>query len=256
MGISSIVSIFVVMKVKTWIAAAVFAAGVVAACLVYVGSHHVGVKSIDVDADRFPVRGLDLSSHNGDVDFDRIVGDSIDFVMLKATEGTTFKDPRFHINYRAARRAGVKAVGAYHFFRFDTDGEMQAINFLNSLQGKTLDLPAVVDLEQWSNPEGIPTADIVKRLRDMTGYLERNGHNVMFYTNKNGYEKFIRGRFDGYPLWICSFTDPPLGDGNDRWALWQYSHQGWTEACGSKVDLNTFNGSRDEWLSWLKASTF
>lgn len=246
---------FAVMKVKIWIATIVFAAGVIAACIFFVNTRRA-VKAVNVDEDMFPVRGFDLSSHNGDIDFERIAGDSIDFVMLKATEGTSFKDPRFHSNYLKARKAGIKAVGAYHFFRFDTDGEMQAINFLNSLRGKTLDLPAVIDLEEWSNPAGIPTDDIVKRLRAMIGCLERNGHNVMFYTNKDGYERFLKERFEEFPLWICSFTDPPLDDGNTRWSLWQYSHQGWTEACSSEVDLNTFNGSHEEWQNWLKASTF
>lgn len=242
------------MKVKIWIATIVFVAGVIAACLLFVNTRHT-VRSVDVDEKMFPVRGMDLSSHNGDIDFDRIARDSIDFIMLKATEGTSFKDPRFHTNYRKARNAGIKAVGAYHFFRFDTDGEMQAINFLNSLSGKTLDLPAVIDLEEWSNPENIATDDIVKRLRAMIECLQRNGHNVMFYTNKDGYERFLKERFDEFPLWICSFTDPPLDD-NTRWSLWQYSHFGWTEACDSEVDLNTFNGSHEEWHNWLKASTF
>lgn len=243
------------MKIKTWIAAIVFVAGIIAACFVYVNLRR-SVKSVVVDEKMFPVRGMDLSSHNGEIDFSRIAADSIDFIMLKATEGTSFKDPRFHSNYLQARKSEIKAVGAYHFFRFDTDGEMQAINFLNSLRGKTLDLPAVIDLEEWSNPSGIPTGEIVKRLRAMIECLHRNGHNVMFYTNKDGYERFLKGRFDEYPLWICSFTDPPLDDGNDRWSLWQYSHQGWTEACNSEVDMNTFNGSHEEWLAWLKSSTF
>lgn len=253
---SVILRIFAVMKVKIWIATLVFAAGIIAACLLFVNNRRA-IKSVNVDEEMFPVRGLDLSAHNGEIDFERIAGDSIDFVMLKATEGTSFKDPRFHSNYLKARKACIKAIGAYHFFRFDTDGEMQAINFLNSLRGKTLDLPAVIDLEEWSNPGGIPTEDIVKRLRSMIECLERNGHNVMFYTNKDGYERFLKGRFDSFPLWICSFTDPPLDDDdNTRWSLWQYSHQGWTEACDSKVDLNTFNGSHEEWLNWLKTSTF
>ncbi|MDE6457702.1 MAG: hypothetical protein K2L31_03775, partial [Muribaculum sp.] len=222
------------MKVKIWIATLVFAAGIIAACLLFVNNRRA-IKSVNVDEEMFPVRGLDLSAHNGEIDFERIAGDSIDFVMLKATEGTSFKDPRFHSNYLKARKACIKAIGAYHFFRFDTDGEMQAINFLNSLRGKTLDLPAVIDLEEWSNPGGIPTEDIVKRLRSMIECLERNGHNVMFYTNKDGYERFLKGRFDSFPLWICSFTDPPLDDDdNTRWSLWHYSHQGWPEACDSE----------------------
>ncbi|MBD5285076.1 MAG: hypothetical protein HDS29_02215 [Bacteroides sp.] len=213
--------------------------------------------SVELDSSVYPVKGLDLSAHNGIIDFRRLAADSIDFVMLKATEGTTFQDPNFHRNYNSARDAGIKAVGAYHFFRFDTDGEMQAMNFLNSLHGKTLDLPAVIDIEEWGNPGRISTSDIVARLEALIGYLEQNGHNVMFYTNKDGYNRFLKDRFNDYPLWICSFSNPPLDDADDdRWSIWQYSHLGWAEGCDSKVDLNTFNGTREEWLKWMGASTF
>ena len=231
------------MKKRASIMAIVTAAALLGAIAVYIFNSRRSAEPIELSRERYPISGLDFSSHNGVIDFDRLVDDSIDFVILKATEGTTFKDPRFNANYRNARRAGIPVIGVYHFFRFDTDGEMQAINFLNSLRGKTLDLPAVIDLEEWTNPTDVDTEEVVCRLRAMIAYLERNGHNVMFYTNKDG--------------WICSFTDPPLDElSDDRWDLWQYSHHGWTEACDTKVDLNTFNGSRDEWLNWLRASTF
>ena len=245
------------MRAKIWIIGSLLTLLLLAGGVYYYAVVRTVPRSLTVDADLFPVKGLDLSAHNGEVDFRRLAGDSIDFLMLKATEGTTFKDPRFHFNYLKARDAGIKAIGAYHFFRFDTDGEMQAINFLNSLRGKTLDLPAVIDLEEWTNPTDVDTEEVVCRLRAMIAYLERNGHNVMFYTNKDGYRRFLENRFEEYPLWICSFPDPPLDElSDDRWDLWQYSHHGWTEACDTKVDLNTFNGSRDEWLNWLRASTF
>ena len=222
----------------------------------YFSRRNTSMREVDVDALEYPVRGLDLSAHNGNIDFDLLARDSIDFVMLKATEGTTFKDPKFHFNYMEARRAGIKAVGAYHFFRFDTDGEMQAINFLNSIRGKTLDMPVVIDLEEWTNPKQLDTEEIVGRIKTMIKILERNDFNVMFYTNKDGYRRFIQNRFDDYPLWICSFTNPPLDKNDGKWVIWQYTHWGWSEACTTNVDINTFNGSREEWLTWLRLSTF
>ena len=55
--------------------------------------------AVNVSRDEYPILGVDLSSHNGDIDFNRLKADSVDFVMLKATEGTTFKDPKFNRNY-------------------------------------------------------------------------------------------------------------------------------------------------------------
>lgn len=245
------------MRVFLWISVSLLVLLALFGAVEYYSQLSSRPRSVVLDESVYPVKGIDLSSHNGDVDFKRLVDDSIDFVMLKATEGTTFQDPKFHANYRKARNAGVKAIGAYHFFRFDTDGEMQAMNFLNSLRGKILDLPAVIDIEEWGNPKHISTEEIVDRLSALISYLNQNGHNVMFYTNKDGYERFLKNRFDEYPLWICSFSNPPLGEKDDNhWVIWQYSHLGWTEGCDSEVDLNTFNGTRDEWLNWLGTSTF
>ena len=237
--------------------AIVTAAALLGAIAVYIFNSRRSAEPIELSRERYPISGLDFSSHNGVIDFDRLVDDSIDFVILKATEGTTFKDPRFNANYRNARRAGIPVIGVYHFFRFDTDGEMQVINLISSLQGKTVDMPLVIDLEEWTNPADIYTHEVVGRLNSMINYIESNGYTVMFYTNKDGYQRFIREHFKTYPLWICSFSDPPLGQADDdAWQLWQYSHRGWVSACGTPVDLNTFNGSRQQWEQWLRSSTF
>lgn len=136
--------------------------------------------AVNVSRDEYPILGVDLSSHNGDIDFNRLKADSVDFVMLKATEGTTFKDPKFNRNYTEARKAGISHIGAYHFFRFDTDGEMQAMNLINSLRGKTIDLPVAIDLEEWTNPKHLDTDEVVTRLQAMIDYLEINGLTILF----------------------------------------------------------------------------
>lgn len=208
-----------------------------------------GAHGVKIERERYPICGIDISAHNGKIDFSGIVADSIDFVMIKATEGTNFKDSKFHDNYRMAREAGLK-VGAYHFFRFDTDGEMQGLNFIHTIRGKHFDFPLVIDIEEWGNTKNTSTQLIVERLQALIDHLETECYSVMLYTNKDGYSRFIRNRFEDYPLWICSFTDPPLDD-DERWTLWQYSHWGVVDGCDHVVDLNTFNGSREHWDSWI-----
>lgn len=156
----------------------------------------------------YPVRGIDISAHNGEVDFGRVADSGMEFVIMKATEGATFKDSRFGANYRAAREAGLK-VGAYHFFRFDVDGSLQAMNLINSLNGRPLDLPVMIDIEEWTNPDDVSTPDILRRISGMVDHLQRSGYDVALYTNKDGHRRFIDNCFSDLPLWICSFTDPP-----------------------------------------------
>ncbi len=83
----------------------------------------------------FPIKGIDISAHNGHIDFGLVTTDTIDFVMIKATEGADFCDANFNINYNGARAHNLP-VGAYHFFRFETPGAVQASHFINTIAGK------------------------------------------------------------------------------------------------------------------------
>lgn len=194
--------------------------------------------------DRYPVRGVDLSAHNGVVDFAALTEQGVDFAYLKATEGTDFTDRCFLDNTRLAKAKGIPC-GAYHFFRFDTDGELQALNFHDALRGRAFELPPAIDIEEWGNPDGHATAKIVERLRKMLQTLERLGHRPILYTNKDGYYRFVRGNFDSYPLWICSFTDPPLESARTSWTFWQYSHRGRLDGVEGHVDLDVFSGTEE-----------
>ncbi len=206
------------------------------------------VRNVDVDREIYPIRGLDISSHNGKPDFNKIVSDGVDFVYLKASEGINFRDRTFMRNYHAARQAGLK-VGAYHFFRFDRDGIRQADNFLNAIADCELDLPLVIDLEESHNSTDVSTEIIIERFEAMLSTLRSEYGPVVIYTNKGGNKRFVRGRFDDVPLWICSFTDPPLA--RQRWLLWQHSHRGSVAGVDGNVDLDTFNGNREQWEAWV-----
>ncbi len=195
------------------------------------------------DPAKYTVRGIDISAHNGEIDFPIVRDNGYDFVLIKATEGATFKDRRFIENLRRAREAGMK-VGAYHFFRFDTPGYMQGLNFLNSVRDRGLDLPLVIDVEEWTNPNSQATALVLDRLGEMIDHLESHGYKVMLYTNKNGFARFISGRLEGYPLWLCSLAvEPDRG----QWTLWQATHNGRVDGVDGAVDINAFNGTRNEW---------
>ncbi len=224
--------------------AAVVVALALTAVLLFKGD---GGGVAEVSRDEYPVWGVDVSAHNGEIDFDRVKADGMDFVIIKATEGGGFKDRRFHSNYTRAKEAGLK-VGAYHFFRFDVTGYMQGLNFYHSIKGLDLDLPVVVDLEEWANPRESTTEIVMARLNEFVSYMERHGYRVMVYTNKDGYERFVKYRMDSSPLWIATFTRPEQGV---DWQLWQFSHRGKVDGIDSKVDMNVFNGSNKEWRQWI-----
>ena len=225
----------------------------VAALLVFasVWAYHKFISTPPyVDSERYPVRGIDVSSHNGMMNLDAAAKDGVEFIFIKASEGATFRDENFRLNYSKARHAGMK-TGAYHFFRFDVDGVAQAVNFLGAVGYRKLDLGLAIDVEKHGNPEGVPPDSITHRLTQMVDYLNLMGHRITFYTNRDGYFDYLAQSFPGTPLWICSFSETPI---NAEWTFWQYDHHGQIDGIKGDVDLNVFCGNRHEWENFLSGA--
>lgn len=205
--------------------------------------HHNSSEIVDND---YELVGIDVSSHNGKINFERVSRAGIDFIIIKASEGAAFRDSRFASNYDSAKDNGL-AVGAYHFFRFDVDGTLQARNFVETIGDRDFDLPLVIDVEEHGNPYVFLRSKVVRQLRDMVDELTALEYRVMIYTNKDGYYKFIKDNFDDYPLWLCSLNRRPELD----WTIWQYSHWGVVDGIQGDVDLNRFYGNLEQWKNWL-----
>ncbi|MDE5790019.1 MAG: hypothetical protein K2H96_02155 [Muribaculaceae bacterium] len=200
-----------------------------------------------VSYERYPIRGIDVSRHNGMMNLDAAASDGIEFIFIKASEGEGLQDENFHLNYDKAGHAGLKR-GAYHFFRFDKDGISQGQNFMRAVGGRPLELGVVIDIEESGNAKDVTHDQIMQRLADMVEYLNMHGYRVMFYTNRQGYEDFLMNNYTGMPLWICHFSSTPF---DADWTFWQFDHHGKVKGIPSEVDLNVFVGSRKDWEEYL-----
>ncbi len=228
-----------------------FLLSVVALVILYpkLRTRYIGVQ---IDKNRYPITGIDISNHVGNVDFVKVREKQIDFVIAKATEGENFIDQSFESYYVGAKKNDIP-FGAYHFFRFNKSGKSQAENFMQIIKHKNIDLPLVLDVEDWGNPIGVHKDSIINHIREFIETIETaTGRGVMIYTNENGYAEYIEGNFDEQPLWICSFRKQPSMD--DSWLFWQHSHRGKYGFSDGLVDINTFNGDRKSWEEFLRNS--
>src|SRR5262245_20104351 len=92
------------------------------------------------------VIGVDVSNHQGYIDWPTLARTDVAFAYIKATEGGDFRDRRFQANWEGAKRAGLPR-GAYHFFTQCRSGADQARNFIAAVPREEGALPPVVDLE-------------------------------------------------------------------------------------------------------------
>lgn len=208
--------------------------------------------NVEVPRSQYPVKGIDISHHNGVIDFAKVAADSVDFVVIKATDGVNFTDSCMMQNYQGARANGLK-TGFYHFFRFNRGGVRQGRHFLHTIAGLDHEFPAMIDFESENNAN-IDYYLVVGRLRDMIGYLRARKIPIMIYCNHKDFDYYIRDNFPNVDLWMASGRKPD-GDDDDmpRRVLWQHSHNGRVRGISKPVDINTFNGTRAQYHEWLNS---
>ena len=231
----------------------VIAAAAVVAIIVFVILPYMTAHMLDLEVDRshYPVKGIDVSHHNKEIDFEKVKNDTVSFVYIKASDGVGDKDARLTRNYHGAKAFGFD-VGFYHYFRYHRDGHQQAQYFLQTIKGMDTELPLVIDIEEKDNKtEELPL--VTRRVRDMVYDLRKAGYRVMLYVNPHQYESIVKGHFDDVELWVASSRSPQESIPQRR--LWQHSHWGKVDGIEHETDINVFNGTREEYDAWVKGES-
>ncbi len=189
------------------------------------------------DRNKYPLRGVDVSHHQGKIDWALVAQDDIAFAYLKATEGGDFQDSAFEENRQGAAAAGL-AWGAYHFFSLCKGGAEQAENYLNALAGGKPVLAPVLDLEFEGNCARRPKREYV--LAEISAFVARveqaTGQSVILYTPEEFYKAYLKGEALNRRLWARSIWRSPSYAKD--WSLWQYHQRGLVEGIEGDVDLN------------------
>lgn len=207
------------------------------------------------DRERYPVRGVDVSHWQGEIDWQTLAAQDVSFAFIKATEGSDFVDKRFAANWADARQTGLR-TGAYHFFSFDSAGRTQAENFIRTVDSFEGMLPPVIDLEFYGDKAKHPPAqaDVRRELNELIALLKAHyGMQPVIYATQASYDLYLAGAYEDCDVWIRSvFTRPRISDGR-KWTFWQYADreklQGYT---GEErfIDMNVFCGSREDFLRY------
>jgi lysozyme len=196
------------------------------------------------DRQAYPVRGIDVSHHQGAIDWAEAAKDRVDFAYIKATEGGDFADKRFRQNWKESGRAGIRH-GAYHFFTLATPGAAQARHFIAAVPEENNALPPAVDLEFAGNSHNRPDVETFRR--ELNDFLQRlrdhYGTEPVLYTTYDFHAHYLRGMAVGR-LWIRDVVNRPRGFAADRWTFWQFSERVNVRGIRGGVDQNVFAGNR------------
>lgn len=195
--------------------------------------------------------GIDVSHHQGNIDWKRVYqassanGLPIRFVMIKATEGSSFTDPGYETNIREARKAGL-VCGTYHFYDPWTSPDKQAQHFINTAHIEKGDMVPVVDVER----SGRSSGDLQRELLVFLKALEKQyGVKPIIYASAKFRKRHLNNTaFDSYPFWVAHYyvarpeTPKP-------WLFWQFTDHASVEGISEYTDFNVFKGSEADFNS-------
>ncbi len=189
----------------------------------------------------YPIVGLDVSHHQGEIDWSKIDVDTYKFVYLKATEGLDFKDKKFKHNYNLAKKSGIK-VGAYHFWSFCKDPLKQIDNIIDTVPKSSGDLVPALDMETIQKCSftniGIEAQTIESHLKIAIKELKlRFGKEPVIYTTMDFISQHKNILNSSAVYWVRSLVAPPFLS-NKAWELWQFHNSGDVLGIEGPVDLN------------------
>jgi len=215
--------------------------------------HHrirkVPAKTINPPASRFPVRGLDVSGYQGDIDWARVAAapEHYAFVYLRAAHGLE-PDDHFAQYWAGARAQGLR-VGAYQFYEVCQDATQQADLFIRLTPRAADALPEVVDIEASKDCPNLPPKDVfLKNLKVFTDlFTIAYGRRPMLYVNHDVYKNYFAGDPLPNKLWFADPREEPVLPDGRAWDFWQYAWKGKVPGIDdNQIDFDVFRGSRAE----------
>ncbi len=202
----------------------------------------------------YPIHGIDISHHQGKINWTKLEKEEMQFAFIKVTEGADFTDSKWEDNRSNARKHGIK-VGAYHFYRFCTDGKLQADHFIANVSNKKSqwNLPPVVDVEFGGKCNSLKnTKDLIEQLEAYVAKIHTHyGRYPIVYLTHEVYDRFFvlsdsKSVLRSCPIWIRDIYHEPTLSDKKKWAYWQFANRGRLRGIKGYVDINVFNGTKAE----------
>ena len=186
--------------------------------------------------------GIDVSNHQGDIDWETVKNSGVEFVFIRIgyghnREAKIMEDEKFRQNLEGARNAGLK-VGLY-FYSYATEiweAEEQANWIVKTLNGEKIDLPIVFDYETWKSfpTYNINIVDLNKVAKRFLDILHDNGYEGMNYSSK--YYLNTIWNISEYPTWLAHYVSKTNYDKDFK--VWQFSNTGEVPGINGFVDLD------------------
>lgn len=170
-------------------------------------------------------RVVDVSHHNGDVDFKAIKSAGIYGVIIHAGFGkyASQKDKTFEQNYERAKAAGLKVGAFWYSYAYSTaEAELEAMTFLDVIRGKCFELPVYYDVEE-DKHMSLGKAKVSAIIKTFCDTVEKAGYFVGVYSADSWFKDYIDDDVKRrYTCWVAHVENikPKF---IAKYDMWQYT---------------------------------
>jgi GH25 family lysozyme M1 (1,4-beta-N-acetylmuramidase) len=209
-------------------------------------TQYTTLLDVESDKDSAVQIGIDVSKWNGDIDWEIVKAEGVDFAIIRcgyrgSTSGWLIEDPYFYKNIQGAKKAGIK-VGVY-FFTQATDlvEAVEEASMVISLIGDIeLDYPVFIDTEGAGGngrADGIDAGTRTAIVNAFCQTMKNSGYKSGVYASCN----WLLGSLNpeemyGQSVWLAEYRQTPKYEGT--YDMWQYTSKGSVAGIEGRVDLD------------------
>lgn len=185
--------------------------------------------------------GIDLSKHNGTVDWNKIKAAGIEFAIIRSGFGRSApsqKDPQFERNYAEAKRVGMP-IGVYHYSYAQSveQAEMEADFVLHILRGKKFEYPIYFDIEE-KTQEKLSMDLCGRMIIAFCSKLEKAGYWAGIYSYDSFFKTNVSDDIERrYAVWVARIENIKPSQAS-TYQMWQYSWKGKVPGSSAETDMN------------------
>lgn len=185
-------------------------------------------------------KGIDVSRHQGTIDWAKVKKSGIEFVMIRAGYGkySDQVDANFKTNITNAQKAGLDCGVYWYSYALNTsDALAEAKTCYNTIKGYKLSYPVAFDIEE-SSQMALTTTQVSNITKVFCEYLESQKYYVSVYSFASMLkDKMNSSVLTKYDIWVAHINvSKPNYSGN--YGMWQYSHTGSVSGISGNVDLD------------------
>jgi len=192
-------------------------------------------------------KGIDVSEHNGHIDWAKVKSSGQVFAFARVSDGLNYKDSEFAANWAGIKAAGLTR-GVYQYFRPGQDALAQADLLISKIGVLGAgDLPPVIDVE---TANGQSSSTVVSGVRTWIDRVKaKTGRDPIIYAAAGFWDTLSNtSQFASQKLWVANYqAQCPYMPGTwGKWSFWQNSESGSVPGVSGGIDTNVFNGTLAE----------